>query len=109
MTDRSVRQLNDAIATLWRGHEAAVSRNSFSSWTDEDRRHYDLKIVYEGMNYGFNALRLSQAAERILRTDDDLAELADTILARLHNAKDPVTTGYVADTLNTMARERAAV
>jgi hypothetical protein len=106
MADRSVQQLRSDIAAGWRQHEAAGRGKRYDTWTDDDRRRYELKIVFEGMSYGFNGLRLSQAAEGMLRSEDSLDVLADNVLARLHAAERPVTTGWVADELNAIARER---
>lgn len=109
MADRSAHQLRTEIAEGWRTHEAGCPRSvRFDDWTDDHRRAYELKIVFEGMNYGFTGLRLSQAGEAILRSAESLAELADELLRRLKAKNDPVTTGYVADAINQMARERSA-
>lgn len=109
MADRSIHQLRTEIAEGWRTHEAASPRGKrWDDWDDNDRRHYDLKVVFEGMSYGFNGLRLSQAAEGILRSTDSLTDLADELLARLRAEGTPIATGFVADLLNRIARERNA-
>lgn len=109
MADRSIHQLRTEIAEGWRRHEADVPRGvRWDDWSDDDRRNYDLKVVYEGMSYGFNGLRLSQAGEALLRSADSLNELAQELLDRIKGAGHPVATGWVADEINHMARERSA-
>jgi hypothetical protein len=109
MADRSINELRTEIAEGWRQHEADVPRGvRWDDWSDEDRRNYDLKVMYEGMNYGFFGLRLSQAGETLLRSVDTLNELAQELLARIKAAGQPVASGWVVDAINAMARERSA-
>ncbi len=109
MTLRSPQQLRTEIAEGWRRHEADVPRGvRWDDWSDSDRRSYNLKVVYEGMNYGFNGCRLNRPAENILLEANSLDELANTVLDRLVAEGKPIVSGYVADLLNDMGREAAA-
>jgi hypothetical protein len=110
MTERTYHQSLTELATLRDdvNHRTwPVGRED--SWTPEKRRDLSISNALDGMLWAYSSMRLSFAAEEIIRNADDLTVLAGAIADRIDAEPGYVhAIGFVATVLNTMGREAYA-